>query len=283
MNLKDTNAIITGASGGIGKTIALCFLREGAEVLAVARNRKELDELARVARQEGFSLNTYIADVSKSAAVQSVTKEMGRLWGGKVDTLVNAAGIYGPKNLLEETAPEEWLQAILVNLYGTMLMTRAVIPFMKRQKHGSIINFSGGGEGALPRFSAYAASKGGVVRFTETIAEEVKKFGLCVNAIAPGAVNSRLLDEAIAAGKEKVGLAFYEKLLQQKREGGVSPDKAAQLALFLASSAPRSLTGKVLSAVWDTRAQIEKYADQILKSDIYNWRRIKPKDRGYDW
>lgn len=283
MNHKETKVIVTGASGGIGRAVALRFLREGAAVLAIARSETELNALKEAARREGFSLATHRADVSREADVQSVMTEADRLWKGSVEVLVNAAGIYGPKNLLEETAPNEWMETIAVNLFGTMLMTRAVLPAMKKEKRGSIITFSGGGEGAFPRLSAYAASKGGVVRFTESMADEVKEFGICINAIAPGAVNSRLLDEALAAGKEKVGSAFYAKLLKQKKEGGVSPDRAAELCLFLASPAARSITGKILSAVWDDWKNLPKHLKELQKTDIYNWRRIKPKDRGYDW
>ena len=154
---------------------------------------------------------------------------------------------------------------------------------MKKNKSGVIINFSGGGEGAFSRFSAYAASKGGVVRFTETLAEEVKDFGVRVNAIAPGAVNTKLLEEVLEAGPEKVGQEFYERSKKQKEDGGVSPEKAAELCLFLASDKSRGLTGRILSAVWDDFENLPEHISEIMNSDIYTFRRIKPIDRGYGW
>lgn len=283
MRLKGINTIITGGTGGIGKAVAAHFLREGAEVLLVARSAPEIAAAARELSKYGSALTTEACDVSKAEEVRLLGERIKQRFEGKVDVLINAAGIYGPKDLLERTSEEEWLQTILVNLYGTMLMTRAVLPVMKKQKKGTVINFSGGGEGPFPRFSAYAASKGGIVRFTESIAEEVRESGISINAIAPGAVNSRLLDEALTAGQAKVGEALYQKLLRQKREGGVSPDRAAELCVFLASAAPRALTGRVFSAVWDDPAVIEKHASEIIATDIYAYRRIKPKDRGYDW
>lgn len=283
MRLKDISTIITGGTGGIGKTIAAHFLREGAAVLLAARSAAGLEAAARELSKYGSALTTEVCDVSQAEEVRLLGERIKQRFGGKVDVLINAAGIYGPKDLLESTSEEEWLQTILVNLYGTMLMTRAVLPGMKKQKKGTVINFSGGGEGPFPRFSAYAASKGGIVRFTESIAGEVRESGISINAIAPGAVNSRLLDEALAAGREKVGGTLYEKLLKQKREGGVSPAQAAELCVFLASAAPRALTGRVFSAVWDTGESLQKHASEIMATDIYTYRRIKPKDRGYEW
>ncbi|TSC57522.1 MAG: dehydrogenases with different specificities (related to short-chain alcohol dehydrogenases) [Parcubacteria group bacterium Greene0416_79] len=281
MRLQRVKTIITGASGGIGRVITFRFLREGALVLAVARNSEDLSELRTAAQNEGSSLTTHAADVSRMSDVASLMEATHRLWNGGTEVLINAAGIYGPKNVLEKTSPEAWLKTIMVNLYGTMLMTRAVLPNMKKQKKGTVINFSGGGEGAFPRFSAYAASKGGIVRFTESVAEEVKEYGITMNAIAPGAVNSRLLDEALLAGRGKVGEATYQKLLKQKEEGGVSPERAAELCVFLASSG--QFTGKVWSAVWDDVKSAKRHAKDIMATDIYTYRRIKPSDRGYDW
>lgn len=283
MRLTGINTIITGGTGGLGKTIAAHFLSDGAAVLLAARSAAELEAAARELSKYDSALTTEVCDVSKADEVRLLGEKIKQRFEGKVDVLINAAGIYGPKDLLERTSEEEWLQTILVNLYGTMLMTRAVLPGMKKQKKGTVINFSGGGEGPFPRFSAYAASKGGIVRFTESVAEEARDFGISVNAIAPGAVNSRLLDEALAAGKAKVGGALYQKLLRQKRDGGVSPAEAAELCVFLASAAPRALTGRVFSAVWDDRESLQKHAPEIMATDIYTYRRIKPRDRGYEW
>ncbi len=283
MKLRGINTIITGGTGGIGKAIASRFLREGAQVLLIARREAELTAAKLEFSEYGNTLNTVICDVSNAEEVRSLEQTLSQCFGEKTDVLINAAGIYGPKGFLEDTNEEEWLKTIMVNLYGTMLMTRSVLPRMKKQKSGVVINFSGGGEGPFPRFSAYAASKGGIVRFTESIAEEVREFGIRVNAIAPGAVNSGLLDEAINAGKEKVGDALYQKLLAQKKEGGVSPNLAAELCVFLASDAGEKLSGRVFSAVWDNLEMLETHTKDIAASDVYTYRRIKPKDRGYDW
>jgi NAD(P)-dependent dehydrogenase (short-subunit alcohol dehydrogenase family) len=104
-----------------------------------------------------------------------------------------------------------------------------------------------------------------------------------VNSIAPGALNTRLLDEVLQAGPEKVGKSFYERALKQKAEGGSSLERAAQLAVFLASAASDGITGKLISAVWDPWEHFPEHLDDLQKTDIYSLRRIVPKDRGQSW
>ena len=139
--------------------------------------------------------------------------------------LVNNAGVYGPKGLTEDVAWDEWEQAIRVNLFGSVLCCRAVLPHFRANGYGKIIQLSGGGATSpLPRLSAYAASKAAVVRFAETLAEELRGTGIDVNAIAPGALNTRLLDEVLEAGPERVGDSFYERALEQQSSGGTPLD-----------------------------------------------------------
>ena len=280
--LKNKAAVITGGSRGIGQAIAREFLMEGAEVLLVARalaaleaTREELSSLGRV--------EILAADVSVRNDVTQVLFMVDSLWGG-VDILVNAAAIQGPIGPLTDVVDAaEWRRVIEVNLFGTFLMIRALAPSMKKLGRGKIINFAGGGEGAYPNFSAYVASKGGIVRLTETVAAELKADRIDVNAIAPGGVNTRMLDDVLEAGPAKAGREAYERSLKQKEAGGVPPEKAARLVVFLASGASDGLTGKVISAVWDDYGKFPQHLSEIVGSDVYSWRRIKPQDRGLNW
>jgi 3-oxoacyl-[acyl-carrier protein] reductase len=155
---------------------------------------------------------------------------------------------------------------------------------MRQQKSGKIIVLSGGGATQpMPGFSAYAASKAAVVRLTETLADELRDDHIDVNAIAPGALNTRLLDEVLAAGPDKVGQAFYDRSVKQKAEGGTSLEKGAALCAFLLSPESDGVTGRLLSAVWDPWADLPARRDELAKSDIYTLRRIVPKERGRDW
>ncbi len=193
---------------------------------------------------------------------------------------MNNAGVYGPIGPIETVDWEEWTQAININLFGTVLMCREVIPILRARGYGKIINLSGGGATApLPRFSAYAASKAAVVRLTETFAEELRDARVDVNAIAPGALNTRLLDQVIEAGPERAGAQFHARALKQQQEGGTALDQGADLAVFLASTASDGISGRLLSAVWDDWAALPAQRDTLAKSDVYTLRRIVPEDR----
>ncbi len=279
--LTNKRAIITGGGRGIGKAIAQAFLEAGAEVLLVARNQTDLEFTQKELSPLGW-VEIISVDVSLETGSAAVVKKVSDLWG-QLDILVNAAGVYGPIGPLAEANVAEWRQAIDINLIGTFLMMRAMVPLMKARGRGKIINFAGGGEGAYPNFSAYVASKGGIVRLTETVAAELKSFNIDVNAIAPGAVNTKLLDDLLKAGPEKVGEETYKRSLEQKKNGGVSPEKAAELVVFLASDASNGISGRIISAVWDDYKIFPAHLKEIMESDIYTWRRIKPKDRGYNW
>ena len=148
---------------------------------------------------------------------------------GPVEILVNNAGVYGPKGSSESVSFVEWARAIEINLYGVFLPCQHGIRHMKRGGRGKIINLSGGGATApLPRLSAYAASKAAVVRLTETLAEELREYSIDVNAIAPGALNTRLLGEVLSAGSDAVGKDFFDKAVKQRDSGGVPLERAAE-------------------------------------------------------
>ncbi|HEX7191055.1 MAG TPA: SDR family oxidoreductase, partial [Thermoanaerobaculia bacterium] len=203
---------------------------------------------------------------------------------GRIDILVNNAGVYGPLGPIEEIDWDSWVSAIEINLLGSVLFCRAVVPHFKQNRGGKIIQLSGGGAtNPLPRITAYAASKAAIVRFAESLAEELREWNVDVNSIAPGALNTRLLDEVLAAGPERVGANFFDRSVKQKETGGAGLDRGAELAVFLASAASDGITGKLISAVWDPFGEFPERIDDLKRSDIYTLRRITPKDRGMTW
>jgi 3-oxoacyl-[acyl-carrier protein] reductase len=276
-------ALITGASQGLGRAIATSFVRAGSSVLLTARSADALAdaerELTPIAAAAGGRVHVMAANVADGAACAAVVREAARLMPA-LDILVNNAGVYGPIGPIETVDWEEWTQAININLFGTVLMCREVIPILRARGYGKIINLSGGGATApLPRFSAYAASKAAVVRLTETFAEELRDARVDVNAIAPGALNTRLLDQVIEAGPERAGAQFHARALKQQQEGGTALNQGAELAVFLASTASDGISGRLLSAVWDDWAALPGQRDALAKSDVYTLRRIVPEDR----
>jgi NAD(P)-dependent dehydrogenase (short-subunit alcohol dehydrogenase family) len=285
MKLKNLNALITGGSQGLGKTIAEHFLREGANVVLCARSEKDLsatrNELAKKFPTQKVAAKT--CDVSDESQVNELAvfalRELGSL-----QALVLNAGIYGPMGPTESVSLDEWRRALDINLFGVLLPSRAVIPHFKQAGRGKIVVLSGGGAtNPLPNISAYAASKAAVVRLMETLAEELKSFHVDVNAIAPGALATRLVDEVLAAGAEKVGAAFFEKNKTWKEKGAVPLELGASLAVYLASAESDGITGKLISAQWDPWKDLQKHRDELAKSDIYCLRRIVPEDRGKKW
>ncbi len=287
MQLAGRSAIITGANQGLGKVIARHFLEAGASVLLAARGEEALRETERELRPlacwPGQVLATCRADVSRAEDCAALLSRAREVLPG-LTALVNNAGVYGPMGRFEECDWLEWVEALSINLLGTALMCRAVLPLFRSQRYGKIINLSGGGATApLPRFSAYAASKAAVVRLTETLAWETRDDRIDVNAIAPGALNTRLLDEVIAAGPEKVGREFHERSLKQRDQGGTSPDRGADLAVFLAAAASDGITGRLLSAVWDDWPRLGERRDELAGSDVFTLRRITPEERGMNW
>lgn len=283
--LDGRSALITGASQGLGLEIARKYVDAGANVFICARDedalrgaQAELASLAGDARRVGCR----VADVSDPEQVEAlVAAALVRF--PELSVLVNNAGVYGPKGPIEAVDWDAWVDAIKINLMGSVLPARALVAQLKRVGRGKVVQLSGGGATSpLAGLSAYAASKAAVVRFVETLALELQDDGVDVNAVAPGALNTRMLDEVIAAGPESVGEAFYQRALEQQRSGGTPLEVGAELAVWLASEASDGISGKLISAVWDPWRELPDHRED-LDSDIYTLRRIVPADRGLGW
>lgn len=279
-------AIITGANQGLGLEIAKKYASSGANLMLCARNVNLLEaathEVAKLAGSEQ-KIVCQVADVSNESDVNElVAATIAQLGGCHV--LVNNAGVYGPKGEIESIEWVDWVRAIEINIFGSILMSRAVLPHFKMQHYGKIIQLSGGGATSpMPRLSAYAVSKAAIVRYAETLAEEVRGSGIDVNSIAPGALNTRMLEEILEAGPDKVGKDFYERSMRQRETGGAGLVKGADLALFLASHESDGITAKLISAVWDSWREWPNHLDQLSKSDAYTLRRISGRDRAMEW
>ena len=287
MKLAQRNAIVTGGSQGLGRAIVEAFVREGANVLLCARDEALATETAEAVRaqtvREGQLVIAEGCDVSSPEEVERLFEFADEAFG-TMHILVNNAGVYGPKGATDEVDFEEWRRCVDINLHGTLLPCRAAARRFKAAGYGKIVNLSGGGAtNPMPNLSAYAASKAAVVRLTETLALELQSARVDVNAVAPGALNTRLLDEVIQAGPEAVGADFYERSLKQSKEGGVPLALGADLCVYLASAESDGVTGKLISAKWDPWKRLHEYRDELDSSDIYALRRIVPEDRGKNW
>lgn len=284
--LSGRSAIITGASAGLGKAIARAFVDAGANVCLGARDAVKLDAVARELTERASAdqrVRAMACDVANAADVDRLVGAAEDACGS-IEILVNNAGVYGPMGPIESVDWDAWVRAIEINLFGSVLMVRRVLPHFKARGYGKIVQLSGGGAtNPLPRLTAYAASKAAVVRFAESIALEVASFGIDVNAVAPGALNTGMMDELIAAGPDVVGADMYARMKRIADEGGTPLDVGAALAVFLASAESDGITGRLLSAPWDDWRELPRRRETLAQSDVYTIRRIVPADRGFDW
>ncbi len=204
--------------------------------------------------------------------------------GMRPDVLVNNAATQGPIGPFWENDWQEWTESFSLNAFVPIRLCRMVLPEMIRRGRGKIINLSGGGAaGPRPGFSAYGAAKTMLVRFTETLAEEVKPFGIDVNAIAPGAMKSAMTEAVIAAGPGRAGSREYDAAV---RLGQDTPDvvsRAAGLCAFLASPASDGISGRLISAAWDPWERLASHREDLARTDVYTLRRIVPADRAMSW
>jgi NAD(P)-dependent dehydrogenase (short-subunit alcohol dehydrogenase family) len=264
MILKNKIAIITGGAGGIGSVIVKKFLAEGATVIVLDRLPSAVP-----------GVKSYPIDIADYASTRKVIGRILKKYQ-RIDILVNCAGIQAPIGPFIENRFADWEKNIRVNLLGTAALSSMVLPSMVKRKSGVIVNFAGGGAtSSRPNLSAYAVAKTGVVRFTEVIADEVKKYGVRVNAVSPGAVNTAMTYEVLRVGK-KAGAKELADVKNRLKNGGTPPELVADLVIFLASDKSRELTGKLISAVWDKWRKWDKAAiKKIMESDKYTLRRIK--------
>lgn len=249
--LKSKIVLITGGSLGIGKAVAEKCALAGATVIIASRTEKDLkDALAALRKISAAPHQSRVLDVSDKPEVEKAAAWVQSAYG-KLDGLVNNAGIYGPIGPLHEINLDDFEAAWRINFMGTVYMCHYFAPLLKGQK-GKIVNFSGGGaSGPFPNYSAYAATKTAVVRLTENLAEEFAPLGIHVNAVGPGFVVTRLHEQTLKAGESKAGKKFLENTRKQIEKGGVSPEIAADLTVFLLSDEAVNINGKFLSAPWD--------------------------------
>ena len=233
-------AIVTGASQGIGRAIAVAFGKEGAKVTTTARTTSAIEEVCDEIEANGSESLAITADVGEESALHRIVDEtLGRF--GRIDILVNNAAIIHPKIDLVDFDPQLWRQVIDVNLVGAALLTKLVLPTMIENRYGKIINIAsiGGRKGGQGR-TAYRVTKAGLISLTESVAAEVKQHGIDVNAICPGGVDTEGYRDAF----DTRGRPDNPRLML--------PEEIAEVAVFLASGASSAITGSAIDAFGGT-------------------------------
>lgn len=273
------NLVLTGSSTGIGRELAIHLLSKGHAVCGIARS-----DQSEFVRAQGDKFRAVRCDVSSWMEVRSVAAEISRDWQS-IDGLIACTGIQGEIGRALDADPNRWSATVRANLDGTYFTLRAFAPLLRRaSRRAKIICFSGGGATkARPNFSAYGSAKAAIVRLVETIAEEERALPLDINAIAPGAINTRLTDEILALGPAVVGEVEYAAATKQKESGGASLAKIFALVDWLLSPASDAVSGRILSAPWDDWTKLEGKTARLGQSDLYTLRRIAPADRPDLW
>jgi len=268
-------ALVTGASRGLGLEIALRLTADGASLALAARDREALESASKriIACHPDSTVQVFRADFTVQREVDALADWALEQWPA-IDILINNAAIQGPIGRFEEADWSQWKAVFDVNVFAPARLAQRLIPMMRRQRSGKIINISGGGATSpRPDFSAYAASKCALVRLTETLAEELRDSRIDVNAVSPGAMNTRMLDEVIAAGPN-AARREYESALKRQKEGGTNATRAAGLVAWLASSASDGITGKLISAVWDDWERLDQRRHELEKTELFTLRRV---------
>jgi len=269
------NLLVTGSSSGIGRALVERLLASGHTVWGLARS----DQSDFASSRSGFfhAVRCDVSDWSQvAAAVHSVAGATERL-----DGLVACAGVQGELGPALAVDPEKWSATVRANLDSAYFAIRGFADLLQKSRRAKIVCLSGGGATkARANFSAYGAAKTALVRLVENIAEENRGRPLDINAIAPGAINTRLTEEVIRLGPAVVGQAEYDTAVKQLAGGVGSLDRALGLIEFLLSAKSDGITGRLLAAPWDPWPALDAHASELASSDIYTLRRIVPEDRG---
>lgn len=283
LDLSNKNILITGGSMGLGYAAAEACLQANGRVVICARNQDDLDAAVSRLKANGHQNITGItADVTKQEEIETALNEVESQFG-TLNAVIHSAGIYGPIGPITEVNPQEWLDVMQINLFGTFLVVRQTCLRLQKNGGGRIALFSGGGAATpFPNYTGYACSKVGVVRLTETIALEMASHNIEVNCIAPGFVITRLHQQTLAAGN-LAGEKFLDATKAQIEKGGVPASVGGSAAAFLISDRANGITGKFVAAPYDGWKDWPEHLEELKSTDIFTLRRIMPKERGMDW
>lgn len=239
MKFDDRVAIVTGAARGIGKAIALAFVREGAKVSLVDTDAEKLDVLRNeIAKGKGVAI-AFSCDITKSADVGEMVRQTQKAFG-RIDILVNNAGIIR-RGTIETVTEEDWDRVIEVNLKGAFNCSKAVVEIMKAQHYGRIVNVSSiaGKLGDITSAPGYGPSKAGVDALTKTLARQLAGYGIQVNGVAPHAIETEMSAQWTEERRREIIASIPLGRLGK-------PEEVAEAVLFLVSDKASFITGEIL-------------------------------------
>ena len=263
------NLILTGSTSGLGFALFKSLINKNYNLILISKNKKKLIQLKKKYNKKK-NIYIYPVDISEIVKLKKVIDKILKKFK-HIDVLINNAGVLGPIGKIEKNNWSKWTKTINTNLLASVLLIKNILPSMKKKKFGRIIQLSGGGATkSMPNFSAYAVSKTGIVRFVETIADECMKNNITINAVAPGAMNTNMLNSGLKAGRNVVGKNYYRALMMQKKTGGVGFEKAIKLIEFLINN--KNINGKLISAIWDNWRS-KNFLKKSINKNMFTLRR----------
>jgi NAD(P)-dependent dehydrogenase (short-subunit alcohol dehydrogenase family) len=274
------SAIVFGGSRGIGKIISEYLASKGYRVTISGRDRRVLNTVRQDALKQKLRINIVKADITDEREVNKVFESHNSRWHKYPNIVINCAAVQGPIGDSWSVPIKDWNETVKINLLGSYIVARTAAKLMIKRGRGSIILFSGGGAAyGRPKFGAYGVSKTGVLRLVETMAEELKLAGyprVIINAVAPGAIKTRMTDEVLKANR-RAGEKALEEAIQVSKTGGTSPKEITDLIDFLIDAkVNRGLTGRLIHVREDYRSLVNKFGNKI-PDEIGKIRRIPIK------
>lgn len=273
-------ALITGSSGTLGGLLAKSLIERGYSLILLSRNSKDIIKL-KINHKIQF-LYYYSLDALNEKLYSKLTKFLKKNNINKIDLLINNLGAQQPIGNFFDTNIDDWINNINVNFLSHVRLIHTLKDFLLAGKNSLILNISGGGA-TSPRlnFSAYSCAKTALVRFSENLALELLDYKIRINAIAPGQINSKMMDEIICSGKSNAGEKEILEAHKIKQNNLDNLTKVIDLIFFLDSERGQSINGKLISAQWDNWSVWSTNENFLMSNDLYTLRRIVGRDRNF--
>ena len=275
--------VIAGATGFLGSLLAKHYASSGTDVILIGKDENKLKNLKRELEMNTKSKVTILNLDFKSNYISELSAKI-ELSAEHIDFFISTIGTQHPITPILLSKDNDWSESIRTNLILPVNLAKFFTDIFLKNGHGSVILTSGGGAtNARTNFSAYASAKAGLVRFVETFAAEIAEFNVRINAIAPGIMPSKMMEEIVenstlAAGKDEVVKAHHAL-----GDSLWNPAHILSLCDFLISEKSKGITGKLISAEWDNWSEWPQHIDELRASDLYTLRRITGRDRGQTW
>jgi NAD(P)-dependent dehydrogenase (short-subunit alcohol dehydrogenase family) len=246
---ENKHVVVTGSSEGVGRHIAIGYAKEGAKVILV--NRRKPEETIKLIEYAGGTCDYVLCDISDEHQVIQMGKEVAEKLDGRIDILMNNAGLNGKVSLVRDMKLSDWETTIKVNLTGTMMVCRELIPYLIKSEAAKIINMASNvGKRGLPLRSDYVCSKWALLGFTQTLALELVDYNIRVNAVCPGPIEGDRIEQIVKMHADIEGKSteeMHKEWEQVPMKRFVTPKEVTDVVLFLSSEESSAMTGQALN------------------------------------